>query len=317
MISIIITTYNKYAYLKSTLTYLKNQTAIDKFEVVVIVDGSTDGTIEYLKNVNFNYPFRYKVITQGGLANARNQGILMANDEYTLFMDDDLLLVPDYIEKLSESLKEHPNHVHTGNLCKINANAVKHIFEDIDKTEQISFQFVKENIYIDPIYEPLKIVHKTSPVMDTACWWGIITGGNLCFPKSSFDNIGMFDSKFTSWGPEDVDICYRAFLKGYELKYNSHCTLYHLDHSRNQKGIANSMVKNALMLYKKYNKPKEILAYLNYFNGTISLKEFNSICSEIFNRQNVSIDDYVLNLKDYIHKSQLINWKKNELNNKI
>lgn len=314
MISIIITTFNKFKYLKAVLGYLENQTKIDEFEVILIVDGSTDETVDYLKEATFSYSFIYQIIPQGGLANARNHGIRIANGEHLLFMDDDLLLLPNYIENLTASLKENPDYIHAGNLKKIDINAVESIFKSIEETHTVTDAHLEQNVYVDPIYEPLKIVHKKSSIMHVACWWGIITGGNLCFPRRSLDHIGIFDSNFTSWGPEDVDICYRAFLKGYQLKFNAACILYHLDHSRDQKGIANSMVRNALMLYKKYNKPKELLAYLNYFNGTISLQEFNNICSFALDKPEVTIDNYVLNLKDYIKKNQLINWKKNELN---
>ena len=142
MISIVITTYNKLPYLKATLSFLENQSKQDDFEVVLIVDGSTDGTIEFLKNTKFSYSLKYYVIKQGGLANARNHGIKKSNGNHILFMDDDLRLSPDYIAKLSESLDHHPNHVHTGVLKKININSVENIFKIIENTDFISTELL-------------------------------------------------------------------------------------------------------------------------------------------------------------------------------
>lgn len=310
MISIVVTTYNKLSYVKCSLRYLELQTCINDFEVILIIDGSNDGTVEYIENCEFNYRFSYKVINQGGLANARNIGIEMSVGSHILFMDDDLLLIPNFIENLKNSIKKNPDLIHVGLLEKVHIDAVDGIFTAIEERGEITKCELDKNIYVDPLYEPIKIVHKNSPVMNLPSWWGMISGGNLCFPRTVLDIAGVFDSAFTSWGPEDVDICYRAFLKGAQVKFNHDCVLYHLDHNRDQIGIANSMVRNALMLYKKFKKPKELLAYLNYFNGNISIREFNAVCCSVFGVEEANFEDYRLNLEGYINKAQLINGKK-------
>lgn len=89
--SIIIPAYNAEAYLKRCLDSILSQNYSD-YEVIVIDDGSTDGTATILKQ----YP-QVKIISQTnhGMASARNRGIEMAQGDYILFVDSDDRLCPN------------------------------------------------------------------------------------------------------------------------------------------------------------------------------------------------------------------------------
>lgn len=89
--SIIIPAYNAEAYLKRCLDSILSQNYSD-YEVIVIDDGSTDGTASILKQ----YP-QVKIISQTnhGMASARNRGMEMAQGDYILFVDSDDRLCPN------------------------------------------------------------------------------------------------------------------------------------------------------------------------------------------------------------------------------
>jgi len=91
-VSVIIGTYNRRDLLARTLpTVLSQDFPAQEYEVVVVVDGSTDGTAEYLRGLR--PPCELRVITQPncGLAAARNAGAEAARGELLVFLDDDIL----------------------------------------------------------------------------------------------------------------------------------------------------------------------------------------------------------------------------------
>src|SRR4051812_16228434 len=91
-ISIVIPTYNRRDLLARTLpTVFDQDFPGGEFEVVVVIDGSTDGTAEMLRHLN--PPCGFQIIEQPnrGQAAAKNVGLRAARGELVLFMDDDIL----------------------------------------------------------------------------------------------------------------------------------------------------------------------------------------------------------------------------------
>jgi GT2 family glycosyltransferase len=309
-ISIVIATYNKKMYLERTLYSLNKQTNVG-FETIVINDGSSDETEDLLNHINTKYSL--KVIHNNincGLAKSRNIGITESMGKYILFLDDDIILNDRYIERLYDYLRISPNRIHAGNLHKIHIDYVLELFRN--KTLYVNIDEIIENINIDPIYEPLKIIGRNHNLDTIACWWGLVTGANICISKEQAVQIGMFDESFITWGPEDVDLCYRAFNNGIKLEYHDENKLFHLDHNRDATMMRNAMIRNAIKLVKKYNRRHEIEAYIKFFNGTIPLNIFNDICNKQYNYPAVSIDEYYIILQQYIKSSQIIKSTNND-----
>jgi GT2 family glycosyltransferase len=99
-ISIVIPTMNRLSSLQRVITGLLEQTyPSSHFEVIVVSDGSTDGTEQYLAELST--PFRLSTIIQAnqGVARARNAGISQAQGEILIFLDDDTVPAPDFIEQ--------------------------------------------------------------------------------------------------------------------------------------------------------------------------------------------------------------------------
>lgn len=104
-VSVVMPTYNRLPVLKRVIDALVQQThPFDRFEVVIVSDGSTDGTNEYLREVET--PFRVRPVFQqnAGPAAARNRGVSEAAGEMILFLDDDVVPVTTFI---AEHLAAH------------------------------------------------------------------------------------------------------------------------------------------------------------------------------------------------------------------
>src|SRR5207249_11176371 len=96
MVSVVIATYNCRRYVGEAVESALAQ-SYQPIEVIVVDDGSTDGTAEELRP--FKDRIRYLVQANQGPAAARNHGIRAARGEYVAFLDADDLWAPSKIEK--------------------------------------------------------------------------------------------------------------------------------------------------------------------------------------------------------------------------
>ena len=105
-ISVVIPAYNAMAYLPETIANLLSQT-FDDFEVIVVNDGSSDETEQWVSQISDP---RVQLVSQEnqGLAGARNTGIANAQGEYIAFLDADDLWEATKLEKQMRVLEENP-----------------------------------------------------------------------------------------------------------------------------------------------------------------------------------------------------------------
>ena len=143
-VSICIPTYNRREYLKETIDSILEQTYKD-FEIVVVDDGSTDGTEDMLKKLDV--PVTYFWQPNSGDAAARNKLIELARGKYISFIDSDDLLMPDAIERMIRIMEaENGDVIVYGSYFRIDRNGkiygrckrrlysgiiTKHLFETI------------------------------------------------------------------------------------------------------------------------------------------------------------------------------------------
>lgn len=105
-ISVIIPAYNAEQTIQETIESVQKQTFSD-FEIIIINDGSTDGTLNIIEQIDdprikcFSYQ-------NGGIATARNRGILQAKGDYIAFLDADDLWTEDKLELQLAALQNNP-----------------------------------------------------------------------------------------------------------------------------------------------------------------------------------------------------------------
>lgn len=104
-VSICIPTYNRKKYLKETLESVFAQSYKD-FEVVIVDDGSTDGTRDLIENTGLEN-LRYHWQENQGESAARNKLVELAKGDFLTFIDSDDLLFPDAVEKLVKIVETH------------------------------------------------------------------------------------------------------------------------------------------------------------------------------------------------------------------
>jgi glycosyltransferase involved in cell wall biosynthesis len=113
ILSVVIPTLDKQALLERTLTALRAQDpGTADWQIVVVNDGSTDGTADYLAALVRNEP-RLEVVSPArnvGRAAARNLGWRRADGRWVLFLDDDILAPPGLLAAHLKVLMADPRH---------------------------------------------------------------------------------------------------------------------------------------------------------------------------------------------------------------
>ena len=105
-VSVIIPTYNRGDLVTQAVESVLEQTFAD-FEIIVVDDGSTDGTRKAL--VPMIPPVKYVGQENRGLAAARNRGIAESSGEFLAFLDSDDLWEPRFLEATLETFEKHPD----------------------------------------------------------------------------------------------------------------------------------------------------------------------------------------------------------------
>lgn len=143
-LSICVPTFNRKDYLKQTLNSIYAQT-YKGYEVIVVDDGSTDGTEEMIKTAD--YAVRYYWQENRGEAVSRNRLIELARGRFITFLDSDDLLMPDAIERMMNVMEAESGEVvvygpylridEYGNICGrckrklYSGHVTRYLFQDI------------------------------------------------------------------------------------------------------------------------------------------------------------------------------------------
>lgn len=216
--SIIVSAYNRLEVLKMCLTALLNQTIeLDKYEIILVDDCSTDGTNDYIDKIIHtaaNIKYIHHQVNQG-LASARNSGILSARGEYIIFLDCDIIPEPDFIEKFLFYHAQYPDEkvAIIGNLSFDNSITLKNNIAYFVQSRYLGFKTRRERAKIDYLNLATKY----------------FAGGVASMHYSTVMEVGLFDSTFKYYGAEDTDYGIRLGNHGVRLIFGDSVKAYHHD----------------------------------------------------------------------------------------
>ncbi|OGP51102.1 MAG: glycosyl transferase [Deltaproteobacteria bacterium RBG_13_43_22] len=105
LVSVIIPTYNRSSFVMEAVDSVFKQT-FGNFELIVVDDGSTDGTAEFLSR--YQGGFIYTFQNNQGVSTARNRGLQMACGKWIAFLDSDDLWLPGKLEAQIRFLSKNP-----------------------------------------------------------------------------------------------------------------------------------------------------------------------------------------------------------------
>jgi len=199
-ISVIVCTFNGRRTLWECLDGLLRLDYAN-YEVIVVNDGSTDGT----EKIAAQYGFRLITTENRGLAAARNTGLQAATGEIVAYIDDDASPDPHWLSYLAATVM-NTNHVGVGG-------------PNISPPEDSA---IAQCVSQSP-GNPVHILLSDSEAEH-------IPGCNMAFRKSALEAIGGFDTRFRIAG-DDVDACWQLQKQGGSLGFNPGAMVWH--HRRN------------------------------------------------------------------------------------
>lgn len=236
-VSVIIAAYNLIAYLPETIANVLEQTYTD-FEVIVVDDGSTDNTAQWVAQIEDP---RVRLISQSnmGLSGACNTGIMNTTGEYITFLDADDLWEKTKLAQQVAILDNHPE-------VSIVYNWVTYINEAGESTGRI----------VKPTAEGY-IWQQMIEVNQIEC------GSVIMLRRSCFDRVGLFDTNLKSY-VQDWDLWLRLALH-YQFKLIPQPLVYYRQRaSSGSRNLAAMERSFNLVLTKADNAaPPELKPYVN------------------------------------------------------
>lgn len=109
MITVLLATHNGERRLPITLAGLAAQSGAAPWQLIVIDDGSTDGTPKVIQSFAAELPLCHLTQQRGGKSAALNRGLLHANGDVCVFIDDDVELPEDFLVRYEGLIAEHPD----------------------------------------------------------------------------------------------------------------------------------------------------------------------------------------------------------------
>ena len=209
VVTVVIPTYQRRDSLREVLLTL-SRADFDpaRFEVIVSIDGSDDGTEEMLKGVNVPYSLHWTHGPNAGPGAARNRGAALAQGDFLLFLDDDILATPPL---LGQHLAAHPSaDGRTVGLGRV---------ETFQSTRLSSWERYLSARY-DEHYEKL-----AQPGYQLTFWDCL--SGSLSMPRALFEWSGGFDASFAAAKHDDIEFGYRLARMDAEFIYQPDALAYH------------------------------------------------------------------------------------------
>ncbi|MBU2592377.1 glycosyltransferase family 2 protein [Patescibacteria group bacterium] len=214
LVSIIIPSFNTKDYLLACLDSIFKNTKVD-FEIIVVEGGSTDGSVNSLKErFSKNEKFRLINLEQNvGPAAKRNYGIKRAKGKYLVFLDSDTLVSPGWLKWPIAYLEKTPEIA--GGQLKIMAMGDKERFDSVgEKISNLGF-----------LVERARSAKDTGQFDRTEPIFSGKTAG-MIFKKDVVISAGMFDPDyFIFW--EEPDLCWRIWKLGYKIVFLYMGKIYH------------------------------------------------------------------------------------------
>lgn len=320
--SVIIPSYNAYERLYYTLIAFNQQNCSrDKFEVIVIDNGSTDHTAKMLSDFKANY--RLSIISLPKVksrAYARNQGILKAKYELIIFHDSDMLPHRNYINM---HLENHTSDklVVCGNIWNRiftyyynSFNDVQKYLFDIHMKKYILLKGLRISNNGSPLISKDKIANesyqKLSFIADSFFFnlvriygndltgfhfkWLFFVTRNCSVRKQSLLDAGLFDESFEGWGFEDTDMGFRLQQAGYTIKVNPNIISTHQEHPVLEIDL-NAPINNKDCFLKKHDDINALLYFLcRMFE--MDENQANEVMGEILRLSKDSENGYIIDI---------------------
>lgn len=245
--SIIIPTYNQAKYLRSCVESIGEHTDLP-YEIIIVDNGSTDETADYLKEIGSQV--RYRILADNhGFAGAVNIGLMMAKGTTLLLLNNDTLVTDNWLDNMLACLNSE---------SKI--GMVGPVTNYISGDQQIDVPYSD----IVDMYEFARRNNELNP----ARWIRTdrLTGFCLLFRRELLEKVGYLDEGFEVGNFEDDDFNIRVRLQGYSMVIAKDSFIHHFG-SVSMKATGQQFEsineRNMRFYMGKWGNPHELVHHVN------------------------------------------------------
>jgi len=279
--SVVIPTYNRAGLLRRTLDSLSAQDLPrTAFEVLVVDDGSSDGTAEVVEGYHDRLELRYFFQPDEGwrVAQARNVGLAHAAGEVCVFVDSGVVLHSGCLRAHLDSHQQADGPVavvgYVYGWGREGAEAQELIrtvdFDHPDAGIELMRESGRWLDVREPFYARLADDFGRLPAP-----WIVYWTCNVSAPTERLRSVGGFDEQIRSWGGEDIDLGYRLHLAGVRFTLNRSASSLHYPHGSN---LAASMVDaRAVHRYLAAKHGTPVARLLPLLGGALNFHTFNEV----------------------------------------
>jgi len=221
-VSVIIPVFNKLELTRACIASIHEHGAQASFEIIVVDNGSTDGTREWLKEQAARGRLK-GILNEENLGFSRgcNVGAEASSGRFILFLNNDMEVTPNWLDPMVTILDNDP---------AVGIAGAKLLFPD-NTIQHAGVALVR---YDDPKVEDLSGVHiayqkpSNTPGANQARYVQIVTGAALLIRQEIFFELAGFSTEFWN-GNEDVDLCLRAGEAGWKVVYQPESMIIHYE----------------------------------------------------------------------------------------
>ena len=262
-ISIIIVSYNTKKLLRDCIiSIIKNTKKID-YEIIVIDNASTDGSVETIKKLRKANSINLKIIenkTNLGFGVANNLGMKRAKGKFILFLNSDTIIHDNLIREMV-SWMDKKKHIGIASCALKNSNGTYQgtggSFPDLLRVFSWMF-FIEDIPGIDRLIKPFHPMHPNSPIYKGDAYFKSehetdwVTGAFFLIRKKVVEDVGYFDKDYFMY-VEELDYCYRVKKGGWKVFYNPKWSITHYGGaSSTDKSPIISEYKGVKTFYRKH-----------------------------------------------------------------
>ena len=260
-VSIIIPIYNKKKYTQACLESIFKFGSKYEFEIIVVDNGSTDGSGEYLKGLSVGSESKVILIQNEknlGFAKACNQGAKMAKGEYLLFLNNDTVVAEKWLDILVQELDTNKNMGIVGPKLLYPDGTVQHAGVVFDKEKWPHHIYKKEK--------------GDAPYVNKKRQFQCLTAACFLVRREIFEKVGGFDEAYLN-GLEDLDFCLKVCALGLGILYCPESVVYH--HESITEGRSNFDERNVKTFYSRWGEKIKV-DYQDYLteDGMTGMGEF-------------------------------------------
>ena len=252
-LSVIIINWNTKKLLDDCLASIFKFTKEITFEVIVVDNGSIDGSQNMVKK---KFPQVKLILNKDnlGFTKANNQGIKIAKGKYILLLNSDTYLVENSFKKLLDKARSIGERL--GALGPLLINEDRSIQQSVGFFPHLPQVFLWMSFIDDlpcgALLKPYHVDHDSFYWKDRHADW--VTAAAIFTPKSVIQKVGLLDEKIFMYG-EEVEWCYRIKKAGYKVHFSSCTKIVHIGRGSSQQIPTSAFIgefKAIIYYYQKY-----------------------------------------------------------------